>query len=160
MTRRSLLYRLEPAAPRPALIRVAGAAWALGGIILAARAAGWLAGPAGGPVPLVLTALAVGWLKSRWILAPLARRNIARIEALAPHKPKVCVFAFQAMQSYLLVLAMVGGGLLLRHTPLPRPWLGWLYLAVGSALILASGAYWRHRPSAAGSASPDMHHSG
>ena len=40
-------------------------------------------------------------------------------------------------------VAMIGTGYLLRHSGVPRPWIGVIYAAVGSGLILASIGTWR-----------------
>jgi hypothetical protein len=139
----SLWYRLEPAVPRRALYVAAALAWELAGLILAVRAAAWLRGLGPAALAYAAPALLAGWAKGRWIFGQVAAKNIARIEALSPHKPRICIFAFQALESYLLVLAMIGAGVLLRLSPLPRPFLAAVYLAIGFGLLLGSFRYWR-----------------
>ena len=143
MTLNSLWYRLEPAVPRRALYVAAALAWELAGLILAVRACFWLRGLGLTAVAYAAPALLAGWAKGRWVLGRVADKNVARIEALSPHKKRICVFAFQALESYLLVLGMVGAGILLRLSPLPRPLLAAVYLAIGSGLVLGSFRYWR-----------------
>ena len=143
MPQNSLWRRLEPAVPRRALYITAALAWELAGLILAVRAFFWLRGL--GPAALAYAgpALLAGWAKGRWVFGRAADKNVARIEALSPHKRRICVFAFQALESYLLVLGMIGTGILLRLSPLPRPLLAAVYLAIGFGLFLGSFRYWR-----------------
>lgn len=92
---------------------------------------------------MVLLALGIGFLKGRYIFSKLAFRNIRRIQALSPHKEKICLFAFQAIQSYLIIVGMIILGILLRLSRVPREILAVIYLAIGSALLYASLPYWR-----------------
>lgn len=110
-------------------------------MMLLIRALPWLAasGKLGWVVGLV--GLGVGFMKSRLIFVPMATRNMERIEALSPHKEKICIFAFQANQSYLIIALMIGIGITLRLSPLPRLALGAVYTAIGSALLLTAPRY-------------------
>ncbi|HKQ60411.1 MAG TPA: hypothetical protein VJS92_03950 [Candidatus Polarisedimenticolaceae bacterium] len=85
----------------------------------------------GGPL-----ALAAGWAKARWILVPRAQTNVQRILRAGDDR---CVGGAFGWGSWGLVLLMMAAGFALRHSPLPRPWLGWIYLVIGTAL-LAAGA--------------------
>ncbi len=95
----------------------------------------WLAG----------LALALGFLKGHLLLSRMARRNIRRIFELSPHKEKICLFAFQAIQAYLVIFGMIGLGILLRHSSTRREALAVVYLAIGSGLMYASIPYWRQK---------------
>ncbi len=46
------------------------------------------------------------------------------------------------MRSWVVVVIMMAGGHALRLTDIPRPVLGVLYVAIATALALASRAYW------------------
>jgi hypothetical protein len=133
----------EPAASRRTLIFSAAITWGLVGTFLSLRAVVWFKPPRPAALGLALLALGLGFLKGRFVFSGLARRNIRRIRDLSPHKQKICLFAFQAVQSYVIIIGMMTLGLLLRHSPLPRSDLAVLYLAIGSALIYASFQYWR-----------------
>ncbi len=133
----------EPAVSRRTLSLTAALLWSLAGTVLISRAVIWLRGAGYLGIAIGVASVGVGLLKGWFVFAKIARRNIARLAALSPHKPKICIFAFQAAQSYLIVIAMVTLGILLRHSPIPRIWLAAIYLAIGSALITASSAYWR-----------------
>ena len=133
----------EPAVSRRTLIRTAAALWSLAGLVLIVRAAFWL--PEAGYCAIVIAIVSVGFglLKGWFVFSRIARNNVRRIAELSPHKEKICVFAFQAMQSYLIVIAMIALGILLRLSPIPRVWLASIYLAIGSALIISSFVYWK-----------------
>jgi hypothetical protein len=133
----------EPAVRRTALVRSAAVVWAAVGLYLSARAVGWFrAAPRSILLPAAL-ALGLGFIKGRFVFAKLARRNIARIRELSPHKEKICIFAFQAYESYALIIAMMGLGIALRHSRIDRTILAVVYLAIGSALLYGSGPYWQ-----------------
>jgi hypothetical protein len=68
----------------------------------------------------------------------MAERNHQRIKTLTD---KPCLFAFQSWWSYPLVVFMMGLGLLLKASPLPRTWLAGLYLAIGGGLFAAGLRY-------------------
>ncbi len=133
----------EPAVSRRTLALTAALLWSLAGIVLITRATLWLRGTGYAGVTLGIASVVMGLLKGWFVFAGVARRNIARLAELSPHKPKICIFAFQALQSYLIVVAMITLGIILRLSPIPRIWLAAVYLAIGSALITASFAYWR-----------------
>lgn len=133
----------EPAASRRTLVLTAAALWSLVGLILITRAIFWLPEAGLWAVAIGVAAVAVGLLKGWLIFAAIARKNIERIRALSPHKPKICIFAFQAIQSYLIVITMITLGILLRMSPLPRLWLAAVYLAIGVALEWGALIYWK-----------------
>lgn len=133
----------EPAVSRRNLTLTAAALWTLAGLILIARALFWLNQADTGILLLAALFAALGLFKGKYILSRIAQRNVQRIRELSPHKSKICVFAFQAIQSYLIVIAMITAGILLRLSPLPRHWLAMLYIAIGAALEWASMVYWK-----------------
>ena len=133
----------EPAVSRRTLVLTAALVWSAVGIGLAARAAFWFAASGWARLWLAPLALVVGLLKGRYLLVRLANRNLERLRLLSPHKDRICLFAFQSVQSFLIVLGMVALGIVLRHSPLSREVLATVYLAVGTALFVASFRYWR-----------------
>jgi hypothetical protein len=133
--------RLKPGAPKAWLHSLSGLTWSAVGFILGRWTWVWLSPlewTAWLPIVLAGALLALG---IQIFFGRLARRNIARIEAL-PARP--CLFAFQSWSSYLLVLVMVSLGLGLRASPIGKPLLGGLYLAIGGGLFLASLRYYQH----------------
>lgn len=74
------------------------------------------------------------------MLSKAASRNINRIKDLPDRS---CVFAFTAWRGYGLVAVMVLLGSLLRQSPLPKPYLAVLYVAMGGSLVLSSLLFYR-----------------
>lgn len=134
----------EPAVSRKALRFTAGGLWTTAGIVLLGRAVPWLV--AAGATGAIAGGLGVivGILKGRFVFVPQAIRNVERINALSPHKEKICLFAFQRVGSYFLIASMIALGILLRFSPLSRTALGAVYTAVGSALLIAAPSYMRN----------------
>jgi hypothetical protein len=94
-------------------------------------------------VPIALVAVVIGLIKARFILIKYANKAVARIQ-LRGH---ACFFGFFAPTSWLFVLVMMGGGMLLRHSALVdytwgRVALSVLYIAVGTALLIADRIFW------------------
>jgi hypothetical protein len=131
-----VLREFTPRASRRVRLATAAFMWTAVGVGLLAAGLHWLAA-AGSNVWLtaIPIAAAVGWAKGRFVLAPFAAANAARIKALDGAR---CLGGTFSWRSWLLAAAMMLGGATLRHSPLPRPWLGCIYTAVGTAL-LASG---------------------
>jgi len=133
--------RFKPAASIRSRLLVAALIWTLVGAGLLAAGFRWtvvdqgVRGWAGLAVALVL-----GWLKGRYVLGSRAVANAHRIIATGENRCLGGVFDWSA---WVFVLAMIGLGYLLRHSDVPRPWIGVIYAAVGSALILASAGTWR-----------------
>ncbi len=115
------------------------------GLLMSARAMFWLRGTGGQTFWLAVPALIIGYLKGHYIFSRLAANNIARIDALSPEKERICIFAFQAVNSYMLVIAMASLGILLRFSSLPREWLAVIYLTIGSGLSIAGTRYLRRQ---------------
>ena len=137
----SKLHRLKPSVSRRTLLLLAGLLWIGVGTMLVSLAAGWLRESHSRHLSMlvaigVLAALLIhhfGFLK-------VVDKNLGRI---LPMKGKRCVFSFMSWKSYLLVGLMMAMGIGLRHSPIPRPYLAVLYVAIGLALILSSIRYLR-----------------
>lgn len=135
-----MLSKLKPALPQPWLKLLSGLMWSGVGIMLGRLAWGWLR-----PLDMSLAVLlgGAGVLLAMGIggrgFGPLARKNLERIARL-PSRP--CLFAFQAWTSYPLVVVMIGMGMMLRHSSIPKTWLSVLYLGIGGGLFLASLYYY------------------
>jgi hypothetical protein len=123
------------------LFAIAGVIWTGVGVLLLAYTASWLA-----PLPLWLTGvlaaagLAVAALFVRFVFGGIVRKNIARIEQ---GPSRASAFAFQGWRSYLVTAFMVGLGITLRHSSLPKPELAVVYEGIGVALLLTSLLYHR-----------------
>ena len=133
----------EPAVSRKALILSAGLFWVIGGIILVVRAGLIFRTGTVDPVWPAAIGVLIGSLKNRLVFSKVVALNVRRIRELAPHKDKVCLFAFQTVESYLFVILMIGFGIGLRYAGLPGSILATVYLAIGTALLLASVGYFQ-----------------
>ena len=128
----------KPRASARAQLVLAGLVWYAAAAILAWRAAGWLIG-ADYALVLATAGLLFGLLKARFIMDPVAVEAVERIESRGKEE---CAGGFFAWQSWLIVILMMAAGIALRLTPIPRPWLGALYVTISTGLVLAGGRYW------------------
>ena len=136
----SLLHRLNPTLPRPWLLALAGLMWTAVGVMLGRYAFVWLAHPPSWPhAGLGLAGVAAALPIYRLGFRKLARQNVARIRRLAD---RACLFSFLAWKSYAIVAVMISGGVLLRNSALPKPYLAILYAAMGGGLFLSSFVYY------------------
>ncbi len=138
---RNFLTRYKPAASTRTHLLLAALMWSTVGTVLLAFGLLWVLRselPYGWG--LVMLAVAVGWTKAHFVLARTARRVAARITTRGDG---YCLGGFLSPLSWVFVLAMILMGRLLRSGWLPRTLVGWLYVAVGSALLLASRLLWR-----------------
>ncbi len=67
-------------------------------------------------------------------------KNLGRI---LPMEGTKCVFSFITWKSYIIIVVMVAMGVILRHSPIPKPYLSILYIGIGLALLLSSIRYLR-----------------
>jgi hypothetical protein len=94
-------------------------------------------------LPVALVAVVLGVLKARFVLIRYATKAVHRIEG----RGHACFFGFFSLKSWLFVLVMMGGGILLRHSPLIDSWWGRvtlsiIYIAVGTSLAIADRIFW------------------
>ncbi len=84
--------------------------------------------------------LGLGLLKALLILDRVARRTIHRIRTRGDDH---CVGGFFSPTSWALIVGMMLLGQVLRASPVPRADVGFLYVAVGSALLISSRMLWK-----------------
>ena len=94
-------------------------------------------------VPIAIVAIVIGIIKALLILIRYADKAVARIV----QRGHTCFFGFFAPTSWLFVIVMMGGGMMLRHSALVdyawgRSALSILYIAVGTALLIADRIFW------------------
>ena len=130
------LDQLKPAASARQHLLLAGAMWAAVGTGVGYVGARWLGG---GDPWLFVGAAAAGLLKSRFVLDRVAVAIAARIRARGDGR---CLGGFLSLRSWALVLVMIGGGRLLRSAGPPPATAGFVYLAVGVALLASSRKVW------------------
>ena len=131
----------EPAVKRTSLVLTAGLLWALVGLLLFGRGIFKLLPLE--PLSYILLGIAIllGVLKSQLVFNKIIENNVERIKALSPHKEKIYLFAFQAMQSYLLAGFMVCLGIFMRNLPIPPNYYGAILVLIGTALLLSGLKY-------------------
>ncbi len=115
--------------------------WTLVGIMLFSIGLHWIMHRYGDrgllyAVPFVL----LGLSKAFFILDRMADKAIARIGARSDDS---LLIGFFSPRSWALVVGMMLTGQILRATPLPRSVIGFLYVAVGSALVVSSRTIWK-----------------
>ena len=135
--RRDGAGRFTPRAGQRVQLFSAAAMWAIGASILLIRGVGflhdnWFAA-------LLGVAVALGVVKSRYLLDRVARKAVLRIH----ERGRACYFGFFSWKSWLFVVVMMGGGILLRRSPLPHDALAVLYVGVGTGLALADRIFWQ-----------------
>ncbi len=123
--------------PRKIHLLLAAALWSLIGSVLMIRGACWLT--AVGKLWIMVPALLAGTIKSFLILDKTARKGVHRILEMADG---TCLGAVYSIKTWMLVLIMMGSGMALRHSALPREILGGLYITIGWALFLSSRHAW------------------
>ena len=132
---------LKPAVDKRILIALSGITWSVVGIVLCRLSVIWLSeGGYSKAIPFGLAGLTLAFLIDYFGFSKLVDRNTERILSKSG---KVCVFAFQAWKSYLIVAVMIGMGIALRSSPLPRYYLAIIYVGFGGAMILSSIRYYR-----------------
>jgi hypothetical protein len=131
-----------PAARRETLVLVAGIVWSVVGLMLVSVAVSWIAQSNSSAVLPACGGMVGGYLIYWFAFSHLARKNLARIYAQSPQKNKVCVFAFQNIRSYFLVVIMMTMGYGMRHSGIPKIDLAPFYIAIGVALMLSSLLYY------------------
>ncbi|NLE21451.1 MAG: hypothetical protein GX624_01525 [Actinobacteria bacterium] len=149
-SRRSGWRRLTPRAGARAQLVAAAVVWLVGTAILLVRGVAYIVAPDEyerfglGIVLIALVGIAIGIVKARFVLIRYATRAVSRIRS----RGHACFFGLFAWSSWVFIAVMMGGGLLLRHSPLVDSWwgrtfLGVLYVAVGTALAIADVVFWR-----------------
>ncbi len=122
------------------LLLIAGAIWTAVGILLCKLAYGWLSAfPIGSAGIFALIGAGGSLAVYRFGFSRTVAKNIRRIGAMSG---KVSPLAFQTARSYVLVVFMMGLGIALRGSPIPKPYLASLYVAIGGGLFWSSFGYY------------------
>lgn len=132
-----------PAAERKVLILIAGTVWLMVGLMLAVVGIRWMVLAHRSIIIPALIGTAAGLAFNRWKFSRLSLKNIRRISTDYPGQSRICVFAFQSTEGYVIIAAMMALGYTLRHLPIDKIYLSPVYLAIGLGLILSSVQYYR-----------------
>lgn len=132
---------MRPFIRREFLLLISGVIWIAIGLLLNRYAYVWLAdGLFDRTYLYVLGGAALALVIHHFGFLRVVDKNLGRMRKL---DSKTCAFAFMSWKSYLLVALMMGLGIALRESSLPRNILSVLYIGIGSALILSSVRYLR-----------------
>lgn len=136
------IRKFNPAIPARWLMLTAGGMWSAVGLLLGSYAVRWwMASTPWFILILVFVGVILAITAYFTQFRKLARKNIARIKGF---NNKVCIFAFQAVKGYLIIVVMMAGGVLLKHSSIPKEYLAIVYCAIGGALFLSSTEYYVH----------------
>ena len=135
------IANIKPAVNKRVLLFLAGFMWLGVGAMLLFLSYSWLnAFQAHGSFLFGGTGVMVALVVHHFGFLKIVDRNLGRI---LPMEGTKCVFAFISWKSYIIVAVMVAAGTLLRHSPIPKPYLSILYIGIGLALLLSSVRYLR-----------------
>ncbi|MBI4842739.1 MAG: hypothetical protein HY809_00220 [Nitrospirae bacterium] len=135
------IKKYDPAVDKRLLILLSGLLWSVVGVMLCMLAYKWLSITSGvASLYFVVSGAALALLIHHFGFLKLVDKNVKRISS---YKEKACLFAFQERKSYLIIAVMICLGVILRHSPLPKPYLSVIYIGFGGAMILSSIKYFR-----------------
>jgi len=135
------MAKIKPAVNKRVLLFLAGLMWLSVGAMLLYLSFSWLnASHAHGAFIFAGIGVVVALLVHHFGFLKIVDKNLGRI---LPMEGSKCVFAFMTWKSYILVAIMVAMGILLRHSPIPKPYLSIIYIGIGLALLLSSIRYLR-----------------
>ena len=133
--------RYKPAVTKTFLLFLAGIVWVGVGIALLCLAFSWLSKASNTEIYLYSSAgILLALLVHHFGFLRIVDKNLNRILLM---KGRRCFFSFIPWNSYLIIVAMVTMGALLRHSMIPKKDLAILYIGIGLALILSSVRYIR-----------------
>jgi hypothetical protein len=135
------IAKIKPAVNKRVLLFLAGFMWLGVGTMLLFLSFSWLnAFRARGSFLFGGIGLIVALVVHHFGFLKIVDKNLGRI---LPMEGTKCVFSFITWKSYIIVAVMVAMGALLRHSPIPKPYLSILYIGIGMALLLSSVRYLR-----------------
>jgi len=135
------MAKIKPAVNKRVLLFLAGFMWLTVGTMLLFLSFTWLnAFQAQGSFLFSGIGVIVALVVHHFGFLKIVDKNLGRI---LPMEGTQCVFSFITWKSYMTVAVMAALGVLLRHSPIPKPYLSILYTGVGLALLLSSVRYLR-----------------
>ena len=141
MSARRWLETHKPTAGERTQLFLAEMMWSVVGVMLLSLGLMWIVERYGAPGWMyALPFVGLGLVKAYYIMDRVARRTVNRIHERGDDH---CVGGFFSLSSWALIVGMMILGQVLRASPVPRADVGFLYVAVGSALIVSSRTFWR-----------------
>ena len=134
--------RLWPRADVRTQITAGAVMWSIGAAILLVRGLAYIQGRSWHAWALA-AGLALGVLKSRFVLERVASKAVDRVRAHG----RAWFFAFFSLKSWGLIALMMGSGMILRRAivhpnQVGAGILGAVYIGIGAALLLAGRVFW------------------
>ena len=131
------LSQCKPSASRRTHLLFAALLWTIAGSILLARAWRWTGME---HYPILLSSFVVGTCKALFLVDRSAKKTIARNMLLNDGS---CLGAVYSFKMWFMVVFMIGAGVLLRNSHVSELILGFLYGAIGWALLFSTRLLWR-----------------
>ncbi|MEN8191951.1 MAG: hypothetical protein ABFS12_03985 [Bacteroidota bacterium] len=134
--------KLKPAINKKWLLAVSGIMWSGVGVLLNWVAAKWLPNfELWQIISIYVFGIVISIAISNFGFNKLAEKNRDRILG---YPEKVCIFAFQRWQMYLLIIVMMSMGFFMRTTDfIPKYLLAPFYVGIGLALFISSFIYYK-----------------
>lgn len=130
--------RFKPGVSPKTHLFLASALWTTIGLLLIYRGIVYLSPH--NLLPLMLIGIILGSLKSFLVLNKAAARGVERIRRFGDN---TCIGAVYSWRTWLLVVAMMLLGLIMRMSPLPSAFIGTACIAIGWALLFSSRYPWQ-----------------
>ncbi len=130
--------RFKPGVSPKTHLFLASALWTTIGLVLIYRGIIYL-----GPdylLPLSILGIILGSLKSLLVLNKAASRGVERIKRFGDN---TCIGAVYSWRTWLLVIAMMLLGVILRMSPLSPLFIGTVCITIGWALLFSSRYPWQ-----------------
>ena len=137
-----MLNKFKPSVRKKCLILISGITWSGVGILLNWIASRWLPGFEQWQIIFTyFVGILAGLIIASFGFSKLAQKNSDRILG---YPQKVCVFAFQRWQMYILIVIMMSMGFFMRTTTfIPKYLLALVYVGIGLALFISSFVYYK-----------------
>lgn len=132
------ISRIKPGVSPKTHLFLASTLWTAIGLLLIYRGLVYLAPH--NLLPLTLIGIILGSLKSYLVLNKAAAKGVERIKRFGDN---TCIGAVYSWRTWLLVLAMMALGLILRLSPVPPAIIGTVCVAIGWALLFSSRYPWQ-----------------
>ena len=131
------IRNFKPGVARKVHILSAALLWTVIGGLLLYRGFSYLF--SAGVFWLTIIGIAAGTAKSYYILDRSARKGLERIKTFSDN---TCIGAVYSWKTWLVVLAMILFGIVIRKVSLPDSVVGTICVAIGWALIFSSRLAW------------------
>jgi hypothetical protein len=135
------LNSIKPAVSSRTLLLIAAIVWTAAGGLLAGRGMLYLMQQGHHLVIRMLAAILFGGLFFVLLFARISARHIRRIRGL--NIPYPCAFSFFNVRSYLIMVLMIGGSILLRQLDvIEKEHLNTFFVTMGIPLLISAGRFY------------------